>query len=234
MLTTGHALLMDADGTLLDSLGMWTDSYRGAIESRGGAISPGELRKIYFGNHQAHILQHFDVGRPSEFIADVWSLAHSRVATVELFPGVLETVVTAKDRGIRTAVVTNSRSGHVKPAFDRHGLTEHLDAVITSEDVAQGKPDPASILLALEKLQVPPRSAWMVGDTLADIHAGQAAGVRTVAFYPPENHLFLRRKTLERAKPDHVVASFAELQMLLLGPASTNNDSAAGNTSADQ
>jgi HAD superfamily hydrolase (TIGR01549 family) len=59
------------------------------------------------------------------------------------------------------------------------GIERHFGAVMTSED-APVKPDPAMILMALERLGVRADEAVFVGDNLEDRVAGEAAGVRTI------------------------------------------------------
>ena len=56
------------------------------------------------------------------------------------------------------------------------GITARFPVVIGFDDVSETKPHPEGILKALEQLDVPPEMALMVGDTVADIQAGRAAG----------------------------------------------------------
>jgi phosphoglycolate phosphatase-like HAD superfamily hydrolase len=86
---------------------------------------------------------------------------------------------------------------------------------VTIDDVQQGKPDPEAIHAALESLDVPPSRAWMVGDSPPDIEAGNAAGVRTIAFSPEENQEYCSADTLRKFSPTHVARSFAEVRRLI-------------------
>lgn len=55
------------------------------------------------------------------------------------------------------------------------------DVLVTADDVAHGKPDPESYLLAGRRLGADPSDAVVVEDTPMGIEAGRAAGMRVVA-----------------------------------------------------
>lgn len=78
---------------------------------------------------------------------------------------------------IRTAIITRNSRRSADAVFARHGL--RFEVLITRED-GRFKPDPAPLLLACDRLGIPPANAWMVGDGQYDIEAGLAAGTRTV------------------------------------------------------
>jgi phosphoglycolate phosphatase len=62
-------------------------------------------------------------------------------------------------------------------ALDRHGLLEHVDAVVGRDSVATHKPDPEPLLTAIDQLGGDPSSALFVGDTERDRLTAQRAGV---------------------------------------------------------
>jgi pyrophosphatase PpaX len=102
--------------------------------------------------------------------------------------------------------------------YREHNLAMH-DAMVqpypgVSElDTPRGKPDPAPVLLALERLGVAASDAVFVGDSTHDVVAGNAAGVETIAvLWGP-----FARAQLEAAKPTAMASSAAELERLLLG-----------------
>jgi HAD superfamily hydrolase (TIGR01509 family) len=74
-------------------------------------------------------------------------------------------------KGHRTAKITLSALG----------IAHFFAAVVTGEDVTHQKPDPEGPLLAAKRLSIPPRDCAFVGDSPADIPAGKAAGMLTIA-----------------------------------------------------
>lgn len=84
-------------------------------------------------------------------------------------------------RGLKVAVVTNNVLVEQQVKLARCGLTELVDALVTSEEVGLQKPDPAIFRAALGRLGVSASEAVMVGDAWAtDIEGARRAGVRAV------------------------------------------------------
>lgn len=86
-----------------------------------------------------------------------------------------------------------------------HGL---FDVIITKDDVMAAKPNPEPILEATKNLGWKPDSVLYVGDTEADIVAGNAAGTITVLFRSKEE------SSKMRARPDYVITSLEEVLLL--------------------
>jgi len=99
-------------------------------------------------------------------------------AETEPLAGALDAVRTLHGRGLRLAVVTSSM-GEL-PFLDRWEVRQLFDAVVRREDVRRIKPDPESLLLALDRLGLAPHETLNVGDTPLDVRAGTAAGIETV------------------------------------------------------
>lgn len=78
-------------------------------------------------------------------------------------------------------VVTSCPRRLAESVLQRHGFAPHVKALVTSED-GPGKPDPAPVRLALQRLGV--RSAWMLGDNPSDLEAARGAGVVPLAIAP--------------------------------------------------
>jgi phosphoglycolate phosphatase len=62
-------------------------------------------------------------------------------------------------------------------ALDRHGLLDHVDAVVGRDSVATHKPDPEPLLTTIDRLGAEPSSALFVGDSERDAVAAERAGV---------------------------------------------------------
>jgi pyrophosphatase PpaX len=58
------------------------------------------------------------------------------------------------------------------------GLTGLFDLVVTGNDVEHHKPHPEGIFRVLERFDLAPENVLMVGDSLTDLRASRAAGVR--------------------------------------------------------
>ncbi|MFQ6101513.1 MAG: HAD family hydrolase [Anaerolineae bacterium] len=131
--------------------------------------------------------------------------------TAEVHPGVTGLLGKLRARGIKIGIVTRNCRAAVEHILSRNRLP--YDALLTRDDVAVVKPDPAHLLAALRLLQVEPHRALMVGDHPMDIRAGRAVGARTVAVltgYSPAARFAPER-------PDLILEQIGELAMHLEG-----------------
>lgn len=99
---------------------------------------------------------------------------------VRLLPNVARDLAAIAER-IPVAAVTNTASmteADVRRLLATVSVDRHLAAVVTSADVGAAKPDPAPLLVALDRLGVHHRQRVLfVGDTVTDEEAARAAGV---------------------------------------------------------
>ncbi len=96
-----------------------------------------------------------------------------------LVPGVDKLL--ARLKGHYPMAVVSARYENGTMAFlDHFGLTQYFDVIITGLSAEHTKPYPDPVLLAAQKMRVPPESCLMIGDTTVDIRAGKSAGAQTV------------------------------------------------------
>ena len=98
-----------------------------------------------------------------------------------------------------------------KKACDELGL-KYIDATVSVLDTEHGKPAPDPMLLACERLGLPPDECLCVGDSPFDIQSGNAAGCYTVAV---EYTQLDWQNLLEQGKPDYTIAQPLDLLKLL-------------------
>jgi HAD superfamily hydrolase (TIGR01509 family) len=122
----------------------------------------------------------------------------------------LEALDQLRERGLKLGLVSNA---HFLPAlmledFERLGLAERMDAIVTSSQLGIRKPHPAIFERMLAALDVSPREALFVGDKLReDVVGPKELGMRAVL-----THQFRQEDPADSAvQPDHVIASLAEL-----------------------
>ena len=124
---------------------------------------------------------------------------------VEVYPNVLETLKALKDRGY-ILTIASSRSNSTLIAYVKAlGIDETISFVIGAEDVKAGKPDPEAVQKTLEKFNLKPEEAIVVGDTMYDVQMGLNAGTRTCAVTYGNG----KRETLSEAT--WVIDDFAQL-----------------------
>jgi pyrophosphatase PpaX len=198
---TTDTLLFDLDGTLIDSVRLILDSYHHTLKVHGiPARSDADwLRGV--GTPLRVQFREWDdgTGKIEELVATYrdYNLANHD-SMVRAYDGVADMLREVKASGRKTGLVTSkNRQGSLR-GLDLTGLTSYIDVLVCADDVVNPKPHPEPVLKALEQLGAEAGSAVFIGDSVHDMHAGRAAGVRTAAvLWGP-----FTRAELEGSKPD--------------------------------
>jgi pyrophosphatase PpaX len=199
---TTDTLLFDLDGTLIDSVRLILDSYHHTLRVHGiPARSDADwLRGV--GTPLRVQFHDWDDGSGTleEMVATYRQYNeanHDRM--VRAYEGVPEMLRAVKAAGCRTALVTSKfRRGSLR-GLEVTGLAPYIDVLVCADEVVNPKPHPEPVLKALAQLGVTADSAVFIGDSVHDMHAGRAAGVRTAAvLWGP-----FSRADLEESGPDY-------------------------------
>jgi sugar-phosphatase len=175
------AVLFDMDGTLVNSDAAverawmtWAAEYGvdGAEATRLAHGSPSEptVRKM---------LPHLDEAALAVATARQLELQYDDLSDVVPAPGAFELLDVLAERGLPWAVVTSADLRLARARLGAAGITPPV--LVTTDDIAAGKPDPAGYLRAAELLGVPASRCLVVEDADVGIAAGRAAGARTAA-----------------------------------------------------
>ncbi|MHB8797417.1 MAG: HAD family hydrolase [Thermoanaerobaculia bacterium] len=181
MAAPARAVLFDMDGVLVFSEDAWFAVFNETLTQFGHpAVSREEFDAIY-GNGAA---ADRDAYMPERSVAEI-DAAYARLFGAhlgEIRPNAeaAEVLATLRRRGIRTAVATNTTAPLARRVLARHGLLPLLDATASADEAGAGKPDPAVVRLAAERIGVPLAECLFVGDSRFDEAAGAAAPVRFV------------------------------------------------------
>ena len=173
-----EALLLDLDGTLVDSEPLQREGYRRFFDARGWEAPDLSL---FTGRRAEDVLPTVDGPwrghDPAEIAREVGRLV-PRDVPPEPVAGAVDLVRTASAHGILVAVVTSAGPAWVRRSVgDGLGVLGLVAHVVTAEDVADGKPHPAGYLLACERLGLGPAVTLAAEDSVAGVAAAVAAGV---------------------------------------------------------
>lgn len=172
------ALLLDLDGTLVDSEPLQREAYRLFFATRGWEAPD---LAVFTGRRAEDVLPTIDgPWRDEDHAAiarEVTALVPRDVAPTAV-PGAAELVRAAAGSGVRVAVVTSAGPAWVQQALgDGLRLLDLVEVVVTAADVVDGKPHPAGYLLACDRLGLSPATTLAAEDSTAGVRAAVAAGV---------------------------------------------------------
>lgn len=97
-------------------------------------------------------------------------------ATAPVYSDVAVTMRRLRAAGLRIGIASNADTGYLRENVRLNGV--RVDAVVSSEEVACYKPDPAVFLEVCQQLRVAPQDAVHVGDDLvADVEGARSVGM---------------------------------------------------------
>ena len=177
------AAIFDLDGTLADTFALVFASWNEAMrEPMGRQYSPEEIMSR-FGVPDPDMIRrelpHEQHARAVEVYHDFCAARHEQM--VRTFDGVREMLDELSRRRVPMGLVTGKGLRTMNITLHTLGLDKHFGVTMSGDDVERQKPAPDALVLAARALEVEPQDCAMIGDSPADISAGKAAGMLTVA-----------------------------------------------------
>lgn len=175
-----RAVVLDLDGTLVDSADAVLRGWRRWAEGTGASVDL--LAKVVHGRGAAEtigiLLPHLSADEIRDHVADVLRIQEIDPEPAQPAPGAAALVRSLA--GHPWAVVTGCSRGMAAVRLTA-GRLPRPAVLVTDEDVRMGKPDPEGYLLALRRLGIGAGDAVAVEDAPAGVRAAKAAGLRTIA-----------------------------------------------------
>ena len=174
------ALLLDLDGTLVNSEPLHREGYRLFFAAKGWDLPD---LGIFTGRRALDVFA-TEPGPwsgldPQAVLDEV--LVHVPDEDPAPVAGARELVLAARASRTPVAIVTSAGPAWVERSIGALGLgLDRVDLVVTALDVVAGKPDPEGFALACERLGADPADAVAAEDSPAGVRAARAAGVRRV------------------------------------------------------
>ena len=205
------AVVFDLDGVIVDSEQVWDEVRENYVREVGGTYTDSATRdmmgmsSVEWSRYMADRLG--VPGTPEEINAAIVERMLERYGQAPpLIPGAVEAVRRCAERW-PLAVASSSNPELIEVVLDVAGLHDVIPVVVSSQEVARGKPAPDVYLEAARRLGVDPQLCAAVEDSHNGIRSAKAAGMRVVAI--PNPHFPPDKTALAQA--DVVLRSIDEL-----------------------
>lgn len=206
-------VMFDLDGTLVDSVPDITTATDTMLQALGAAPA-GEARvRNWVGNGAARLvaraLAHAGREHQQDQAMTLWRAAYQLCCTrsSQLYPDAKALLQALQAAGCKLALTTNKPIQFARPLIEHLGIAHYFELVLGGECVANKKPAPDMLLEVLQTTHTEPERALMVGDSVADIEAARAAGVKVAAV----TFGYDNGKPVTTLAPDLVVDALAQL-----------------------
>lgn len=206
-----RAVLLDMDGTLIDSNEAHARTWEKVLTEAGFSVEYSEIRSQIGKGSDRFIPNLIDQSSDSKIYEN---LSRERkklfldqfVPSLLPFNGAVAMVDLFKKLGLKVAIATAASKDELDAILGRIPIKPFIDLAITSSEIECSKPDPDVVQKCLEKLDLSPSEAVMIGDTPYDLVCAAKAGVKSIAFrtgkWPDEE---LKKAHFILDGPSHVV-----------------------------
>lgn len=187
-----RALLLDFDGTIVDTLPVLEAAYAGFLAEIGAAhkaptfaqANGANLFQLITGLCREHV--------PDQDAAAIWQrywhAIEAAVLDTSPMDGASEIIDWAKLQGWRVGIGSASRTDLIAAWLARHALRDRIDCIIGADLCDRGKPDPAIYNLLVERLAVAPANCIVIEDSESGVTSANRAGltvIRLTGLHPP-------------------------------------------------
>ena len=179
-----RAVILDLDGTLIDSNDAHARAWVTSFQQHGFGVSFEQVRPLMGMGGDKVIPKLTGVDAESEqgkALIKGWGEAFKpMIPGLQATPGASELVAGLRGLGLKLMLGSSGEDELVEEELRHLGLESLKDTRVTSSEVEASKPDADIIAVALKKLGTAAGETLMVGDTRFDAEAANKAGVRVI------------------------------------------------------
>lgn len=201
-----NAVLFDLDGTLIDTNELVIDSFKYTFNALNKpSPSRQEIIKCFGEPLIVTMSNFFDDVHEAIRIYREFNLKHhdERIA---LYNNVEETLCDLRKRGYKLGVVTSKNKSTAYRGLEHFNILNYFDVLVSSDDVKNPKPHEEPVLTACKSLNIDPKKAIMIGDSVYDIISGKNAGSKTCGVL----YSFMKDELLN-IKADYYISDLIEI-----------------------
>lgn len=205
-----RSVIFDLDGTLIDSMSIWSSIDRKFLLENGVKEPPADIsdimRKLTVDEAAQYFISEFRmphtkeyvIGRIEELVRDEYE--HN----IQLKPHVHETLDRLDGLGIPYCVATATYRGLAEAVLKRCGIFERFRFIATDAEYPSGKTCPDIFLGCAGRMGCAPDETMVVEDSLHCIETASAAGFFTVGIF--DDYSAPERSQIEKAADKYIMS----------------------------
>lgn len=175
-------VVLDVDGTLMDTNYLHVEAWARALEAVGHRASRVEIHPKIGKGSGLLISEFVDDQETGARVADLHAEEYAELQRhAQPLPGAKELIGSLAEQGYQVWFATSAEPKELEHSLEALEAEGKLAGIVNSSDVEKSKPAPDIFELALENAGVGPQEAVVVGDTVWDVKAAKTAGIRAVA-----------------------------------------------------
>ena len=207
------AVIFDMDGTLIDSMWVWTRLDEKFFEEHHITMPDTFARDIEGLSMQEtaeYFIRTFHLDYSVPELMNIWNemAAWEYTHEVPYKEGAYAFLKHLRSLGIKTGIATSNTRELVQMVDEHLHFLPYIDVLVTTNEVPKGKPAPDIYLLVAEKLKVAPRDCLVFEDIPGGILAGKNAGMTTCAV---QDEFSAHLEEEKRSLADYFINSFQEI-----------------------
>lgn len=216
-------VIFDLDGVIVDSHPAHKRAWKRFFQSIGKEVSNEDLAFVLEGRKREDILRHFLGDLSEEQVRhygakkeELFRGSAQELKTIDGLPDFLEQLEAA---GLPLALASSASRSRAEYMLKGLELKARFEVIVTGDDVAKGKPDPAIFQLAARGLGLGPENLLVCEDAVSGVEAAKVAGMKCLAIAANGRGPLLKQAGADVVVPDFTEARLHELRGLFEQPA---------------
>lgn len=177
-------IVFDFDGVIVDSHPVHLRTWKKFLSSIGHTATELELKFVLEGRKREDILRFFlgelDPEQLAQYGRQKEELFRDDAADVQTIVGLRDFLEDLRQAEIPLGIASSGSSARIQFLLNHLDLNSYFQAIVTADEVINGKPDPAVFLKAAAKLQISPHELVAFEDAVSGVKAAIGAGLTCV------------------------------------------------------
>ena len=218
-----RSVIFDLDGTLIHSAVDFIKLKKRTIKLLSQSGLPAEMFSMEMKTYE--IMQYAskllkdqrvkeeEITLTNRKVSEAWNrIELESVDKTKPTAGAEKVIQTLRKRGLKIGVVTRGCREYAVEALKLTGLLESVDILIGRDDSSRPKPSPEPLMKAINKLNLRPDEAVMIGDNIDDAQCAFSAKVRFIGIIQRQQTI----RTFEGTRFEAILTNLEDLLDILL------------------